>query len=94
VQECLTNVARHAEAKRVHISLKCQDGSLLLRVSDDGKGIPAAHEKKRDSYGVIGMRERAHGLGGTLNLSSIAGEGTTVEVVIPVEQTNFSGALP
>jgi len=93
VQECLTNITRHAEAKHVLISLQCQDGSLILRVSDDGKGISVANEKKRDSFGVVGMRERAYGLGGTLNLSSVPGEGTTVEVVIPVEPADVAGAL-
>lgn len=93
VQECLTNITRHADAKQVLISLKCQDGSLLLLVSDDGQGISATSDNKRDSYGVIGMRERAHGLGGTLSLSSIPGEGTTVEVVIPTGSADFSGVL-
>lgn len=93
VQECLTNITRHADAKQVLISLKCQDGSLLLLVSDDGQGISAADDRKRDSYGVIGMRERAHGLGGTLSLSSIPGEDTTVEVVIPTGSADFSGVL-
>lgn len=85
VQECLTNVARHAEAEHVLISLDCHDGKLMLLLSDDGKGMPASGENKRDSYGVIGMRERAHNLGGRLHLLSIPGEGTTVVAIIPVK---------
>lgn len=85
VQECLTNVARHAQAGHVLVSLKCVDDKLMLRVSDDGKGISAANESKRNSFGIIGMRERAHGLGGTLNFSSVAGEGTRVDVVMPIK---------
>lgn len=92
-QECLTNVARHAQAGHVLVSLKCVDGKIMLRVSDDGKGMPAANEYKRNSYGVIGMRERAHGLGGTLNFSSIPGEGTSVEVVLPIKLVDRTGAI-
>jgi two-component system sensor histidine kinase UhpB len=93
VQECLTNVARHAEAGQVLVSLLCLEGYLLLQVSDDGKGIPADNGAKPDSYGVIGMRERAHALGGALNLSSIPGEGTTVEALIPIDVVNLAGAV-
>lgn len=85
MQECLTNIARHARAEHVQVSLKCLDDKLILRVSDDGKGIPAVDEKKRNSYGIIGMRERAHNLGGTFNLSSVPWEGTNVEVVMPIK---------
>ncbi|MDH4215443.1 MAG: PAS domain S-box protein, partial [Gallionella sp.] len=77
VQESLTNVARHARAEQVQVSLKCIDDRLMLRVADDGKGV-AAVSGKRNSFGIIGMRERAHGLGGTLNFSSIPGKGACV----------------
>lgn len=93
VQECLTNITRHAGAKQVLISLKCQDSSLLLLVSDDGQGISAAGENKRDSFGLIGMRERAHGLGGTFDFSSVSGAGARVKVVIPTVLADFSGVL-
>lgn len=91
VQECLTNVARHAEAGHVLISLDCHDDKLMLLLSDDGKGMPAANESKRNSYGIIGMRERAHSLGGTLNLLSIPGKGTAVVAIIPVNPIGFAG---
>jgi signal transduction histidine kinase len=93
VQECLTNVVRHAEAEQVQVSLNCQDGRLRVRVSDDGKGISVAHGHKQDSYGVIGMRERAHGLGGSFNVSSHPGKGTAVEVIIPIRDAALAGAL-
>ena len=93
VQESLTNIARHAQAGHVMISLGCRDGDLLLLVSDDGKGMPDESEQKSGSYGVIGMRERAQGLGGTLHLSSIPGEGTTVEAVIPIGDAKLSGVM-
>jgi len=85
VQESLTNIARHAEAENVIVRLCCRDGDMVVQISDDGKGISKENEKKRDSYGVIGMRERAFGLGGTLNLSGNIGKGTTVEAIFPVK---------
>ena len=91
VQECLTNIARHAQAEQVLVSLKCRDDRLVLLVSDNGKGMHTANEGKRNSYGIIGMRERAHNLGGTFKLSSAPWEGTSVEVVFPVEPVNFAG---
>ena len=93
VQESLTNVSRHAQAKQVLVLLKCANDRLLLRVSDDGKGIVTDHDNKRNSYGIIGMRERAHGLGGTLNFSSIPGKGTIVEVNMPVKPVVSAGAM-
>lgn len=92
VQECLTNVARHAKALHVQVSLKCRDGKLMLRVADDGRGMDASDEKKHKSFGAIGMRERIRSLGGTLDLSSAPGEGTSVEVVLPVKPA--AGATP
>ena len=92
VQECLTNVARHAEATQVLILLECHDDKFMLMLSDDGKGMQAGGENKRNSYGVIGMRERAQNLGGELHLLSIPGEGTTVVVFLPVNPGGFSGA--
>ncbi|MFA6014657.1 MAG: PAS domain S-box protein [Gallionellaceae bacterium] len=93
VQESLTNIARHAHANRVMISITCKDGNLLLLVSDDGQGIETHNVQKPNSYGVIGMRERAHSLGGIFDLSSIPGEGTTVQAVIPLSPPHISGAL-
>ncbi len=92
VQECLTNAARHAEAGHVLISLDYHDGKLMLLLSDDGKGMPATDQARRNSFGIIGMRERAHNLGGRLHLLSIPGEGTTVVTIIPVNPVDFAGA--
>ena len=86
VQECLTNVTRHAEATHVQVYLKCRDGKLMIWVSDDGKGLPADKTKKSGAYGMIGMRERAQSLGGTLEFFSTPGKGVRAEVVIPIRQ--------
>lgn len=85
MQECLTNVARHARAEHVLVSLKCSDGKLILLVSDDGQGMPVDSASQRNTYGIIGMRERAHNLGGTFDVSSIPWEGTSVQVVLPIK---------
>ena len=92
VQECLTNVARHAQAGHVLVSLDCYKGKLMLLLSDNGKGIPADHKNKRNSYGMIGMRERAHDLGGTFDVFSIPGDGVAVVAVLPVQPIERTGA--
>jgi two-component system sensor histidine kinase UhpB len=92
VQECLTNVARHAEAGHVLVSLDCHKGKLMLLLCDDGRGMPAAHENKRHTYGMIGMRERAHGLGGAFDVFSIPGEGVAVVAILPLKPADRTGA--
>jgi len=85
LQECLTNVARHAQATHVQVLLQCQDGKFMFRVTDNGKGIHSDNSIKRKSYGIIGMRERTRSLGATLNFSSAEKNGTSVEFVMPIE---------
>lgn len=85
VQESLTNVARHAEASRVEISLRQQKGHYLLEVCDSGNGFDPAVRRKK-SFGLVGVRERVHTLGGEITLSSAPGQGTTVEVRIPIRK--------
>jgi len=80
-QEALTNVVRHAHASNVSLSLSTDDGAVVLRVGDDGRGIPP--ELLDSSYGIRGMRERALLIGATLDVRSRLGEGTTVELVVP-----------
>jgi two-component system sensor histidine kinase UhpB len=80
-QEALTNVVRHAQASNVSLSLSADDGAVVLRIGDDGRGI--APELLDSSYGIRGMRERALLIGATLDVRSRLGEGTTVELVVP-----------
>lgn len=82
LQEALTNVTRHARARRVDIVLGGDDQHLTLRVSDDGVGFEADARKPR-SFGLVGIHERALILGGFARIHSAPGEGTTVEVSIP-----------
>ncbi len=81
-QECLTNIARHAEAKSVSASLSVQGEDLLLTVNDNGKGFREI--EVAGSLGVLGMRERASACGGDVQISSSPGEGTTVTVCVPL----------
>ena len=81
-QECLTNVARHAEAKVVRASLYEEGEDLVLVVEDDGKGF--RESEVAGSLGLLGMEERAQACGGNLKVSSYPGKGTTVAVRVPM----------
>ena len=84
VQEALTNVARHAEASEVVVSLyRDPSGKITLNISDDGKGLPKEDKRTRRSFGLIGMRERVVMLGGEMRIHSQPGAGTSIEIVIP-----------
>lgn len=84
LQETLTNVARHANASRVDISLNENAGKLILEVRDNGKGITEREIFTSKSLGLLGMRERALLLGGEVRISGTPGKGTNVSVQIPV----------
>lgn len=83
VQEALTNVRRHAAAKRVSVVVRRLDGVLSSVVEDDGRGFdPEAVDNTR--LGIVGMRERVVMFGGTLDVDSAPGRGTVVVVRIPL----------
>ena len=84
-QEVLTNVARHARATRVEISMEKRDGDLVLKVCDDGRGIRESDISDTRSLGLLGMRERAVVFGGVVEIEGGSGRGTTVTVSIPRE---------
>ncbi len=83
-QEILTNVARHAQASIVHITLQEQAGSLVLDVRDNGRGVTDAELADPHSLGLVGMRERALLLGGETIFTGSPGAGTAVRVRIPL----------
>ncbi|MFA6293426.1 MAG: sensor histidine kinase [Victivallales bacterium] len=85
LQESLTNVQRHANATRVDIVLREESGQLLLRVQDNGCGIPATALGNPMSIGLTGMKERALLLGGHFEIWSRPESGTAVEVRLPLE---------
>ncbi|AXA04500.1 sensory box protein [Pseudomonas aeruginosa] len=84
LQEALTNVMRHAEAHTVQLRLLREGDELCLSVSDDGRGFDVATVGRGSSFGLVGMRERVLMMGGTLDIDSAPGEGTTLSVRIPL----------
>ena len=87
VQECLTNIAKHAQASFVKVTLECDADHLTVNVSDNGQGVEPGFTIKRHAYGQLGMQERVRNLGGTYQFTSASGEGATVHVVLPLKQT-------
>lgn len=85
VQEALTNVARHARASRVRIELARADGMLHLTVHDNGIGLPEGAMGRSGSLGLMGMRERAHSLGGQMDVAGLPGSGTRIHVRLPLD---------
>ncbi len=87
LQEILGNVLRHSGARRVEISFSeergDEKGAYILEVRDDGAGIEAGRATRQDSFGIIGMRERCSSFGGSLEIGSAPGTGTTVVARIP-----------
>ena len=77
-QEALINVERHADAKRVEITWRCDGSQAMLEVADDGKGFVIDSAGRLDSYGILGMRERASSIGASFQVISAPLEGTTV----------------
>jgi signal transduction histidine kinase len=84
VQESLTNVIRHANATKVEINLSEKDGILLLEVADNGKGITKAAVTNPKSFGLIGIKERVHSLGGEVDISGTPNAGTRLKVKMPI----------
>jgi PAS domain S-box-containing protein len=84
-QETLTNIARHANATRVDVSLKEIPIGLELKVSDNGKGFDVNYKGERKSLGLLGMRERAVSINAEVVMESEIGLGTTITLKIPIE---------
>lgn len=88
-QSALTNVVRHAEASNAHVGIVVEeDGELRLTVADDGKGFDQRRVSRSiqagKSFGLVSMRERAFLIGGEIRIESQKGEGTTVELRLPL----------
>jgi signal transduction histidine kinase len=84
-QETLTNVARHAQATAITVSIGEQQDRVVLQVVDNGRGIDLAEVTQSKSVGLLGMRERAAILGGDLVISGAPGQGTTVVLSVPLK---------
>jgi signal transduction histidine kinase len=87
-QEAIKNVAKHAQASLVNVSVQLGPDHILLEVTDNGKSFSVSSvlaNRRRRRLGLIGMRERAEMVGGTFGIESVAGKGTTVRVRIPLQ---------
>jgi PAS domain S-box-containing protein len=84
LQESLTNIIRHAQARQVWIDLQRKDGQLCMRIADDGIGADPHCSKKENAFGLIGIEERMHALGGTFSTISEPDHGMTLMLSIPV----------
>lgn len=86
-QECLTNVMRHSKASHIESRLHVRDGNLTLQVRDNGEGFDIGEIGHKKTLGLLGMKERTLLMGGTCRINSRSGEGTTVEITVPVPQS-------
>ncbi|MDC8757678.1 PAS domain-containing sensor histidine kinase [Janthinobacterium fluminis] len=86
VQESLTNIARHAEARNVTVALHRVDSELAIEIQDDGRGIEDSDMDKATSFGLLGMRERVWGLHGTISIGANEGGagGTRIDIALPL----------
>jgi signal transduction histidine kinase len=85
-QECLTNVAKHAQAKRVNVELRRLKNAISVQIADDGKSfredsLNSARDHQR--LGLLGMRERVRLVNGEFTVNPQPGKGTTIRVVLP-----------
>ena len=85
-QEMLSNVGRHAQASRVAITIEANLEAINITVQDNGRGASLAAFEAADAYGVMGMRERARHLGGTIAISSQPGVGSSFHLCIPLQR--------
>ena len=84
LQESLTNISRHANARNVEISLRRDAAYVRLDIKDDGRGFDTEAAGKKKTFGLLGIRERVIMLHGTLSITSVPGVGTQVSVSIPI----------
>ncbi|MDA8084677.1 MAG: GAF domain-containing protein [Nitrospiraceae bacterium] len=84
VQEALTNVSRHAKATEVSIGLRADAHEVVLEIKDNGKGIASKAVSGSRSFGIMGIHERVHALGGTVTFKGIRNKGTIIKVEVPL----------
>jgi signal transduction histidine kinase len=85
LQESLTNIARHSEAKNVIVRLKQIKEDINLVIRDDGIGIPEEKMESNSSLGLIGIRERIKQFNGRIDIESVKDKGTKISVIIPID---------
>ena len=93
-QEALTNVARHAQASRVEVSIQKLPDGICMKIKDDGKSFQVErvlHAKGGKRLGLLGMRERLEMVGGNFDVESAPGKGTTIHGADSVDQRPGAG---
>ena len=93
-QESLANARRHARATRISVTLTYFTDQASLDVIDDGRGFDASVVAGSGGMGLLGMRERAERLGGSVVIESAPGEGTAVAVTLPAIEPPLPGPAP
>jgi signal transduction histidine kinase len=81
-QEAITNIERHAKATKIRVTWRCDGGRAAIRITDNGVGFEIGRAGRLDSYGMLGMRERASSIGATLDIHSVPGQGTSITCVL------------
>jgi two-component system, NarL family, sensor histidine kinase UhpB len=94
LQEAVRNVVRHARARTIRVSLRRSGDHVVLSVRDDGRGFSPSVEPPTDSFGILGIRERVRFWGGHSEFRSVAGQGTTVVVRVPIPTRTTSATPP
>jgi len=94
VQESLTNILRHAQARNVELAVETQGKSLVIAVRDDGVGLPDDRREALRSHGLAAMRHRASALNGRFRASRLASGGTQIGVRLPLERITAAPMLP
>ena len=84
IQESLTNIIKHAHARKVSVELHCEPDNLRIVIDDDGRGFDTALTGRHNRFGLLGIRERTQWLNGHVVINSIPGKGTSTTVTIPV----------
>ena len=92
VQESLTNIARHAQARRTWVIFSAENGHIHVEIEDDGRGIAAEDLAKARSLGLKGMRERIAYLGGSLEIAPAPRGGTRIRVRVPARNPREAAA--
>lgn len=90
LQECLTNIARHAKATQVEINLERDDREIAVSVRDNGCGFDSTAPRKATSFGLLGLRERANLLDGRVIITSTPGQGTLVDIRVPIKSADHA----
>jgi two-component system sensor histidine kinase DevS len=83
-QEALANIAKHARARNVLMNLRRESSSVILSIQDNGRGFDATTVKAYTGHGLRNMQERARALDAQLRIDSTPGQGTLIEVKLPV----------